>query len=72
MPNTAPQSLIGATEASRILDIDKATLTRWVKDDRVKLIGKLSGGALIFERSEIERVLADIEAKRAESAEAVA
>lgn len=69
MPET-PQDLIGAAEASRILDVDKATLTRWVKGGRVALAGRLSGGALIFDRPEIERLRDDREAKRAEAVSA--
>lgn len=70
MPKTPPQSLIGTREAARMLDVDKATLTRWVKAGRVKIVGQLSGGALIFHRSEIERECADIAAARAERAAA--
>lgn len=53
MPETS--DLIGTAEASRILGIEKTTLTRWVADGRVTAEAKLPGknGAFLFNRSEI-------------------
>lgn len=48
--------LIGSREACRILDRDRATLTRYVKDGKLSAVGKLSGqnGAYVFERATVE------------------
>ena len=47
--------LIGTTEAARILNIDKPTLTRWVAAGRITAAHKLPGknGAFIFHRADI-------------------
>lgn len=50
-------SFIGSTEAAKILDIDKSTLTRWVHAGRLPLAGRASdkpNGALFFKRSDVE------------------
>lgn len=48
--------IIGSTEACRILGIDKATLSRWVKSERIASVHKLPGrnGAYLFNRFDIE------------------
>lgn len=54
--------LIGSTEACRILNIDKATLTRWAKArDPITAVHQLPGrnGALLFNRADIERLAAE-------------
>lgn len=63
-----PPDLIGSKEAAQILgDVDRTTLTRWVKDGRIPTVGKLPGksGALLFDRAVIEaqadRIAADAE-----------
>jgi len=55
-----PQTLIGTQEAARIVDVDKATLTRWVAANRVPIVGRMpkANGALIFDRTVID-ALAD-------------
>lgn len=71
MPDTTPTDppdLIGSKDACQILgDIDRTTLTRWVKDGRIPTVGKLPGksGALLFDRAvieaEAERIAAETE-----------
>lgn len=56
--------LVGSSEACRLLNnIDKATLSRWVRDGKVKPAHKLPGrnGAFLFDRAEIGRVAAEQE-----------
>jgi DNA-binding transcriptional MerR regulator len=50
--------LIGSTESARILNVDKATLTRWVAAGILVPAHKLPGknGALLFNRADIERL----------------
>ncbi len=60
-----PQDLIGSAEAERILNISRATLTRWIAAGRIPLAGQLppSGrGAFIFNRSDVERLAAELKA----------
>ena len=73
MPTRAGKSrtpqLIGATEASQILQVDKSTLTRWAIDGTLPPIGRLSdrrNSALIFDRADVEHLAA----KRAAGTEA--
>lgn len=42
--------LIGSSEASQILGIDRATLTRWVRSGKLTAVEKLPGsnGAYLF------------------------
>lgn len=53
---TNPSSFIGSTEACRLLDVDKSTLTRWVADGTITPAHKNPGrnGAFLFARSDIE------------------
>lgn len=53
--------LIGSTESCRILLIDKATLTRWVADEKITAAHKLPGknGAYLFNRADVERLAAE-------------
>jgi excisionase family DNA binding protein len=50
--------LIGTTEAARILNIDKPTLTRWVAAGRITAVLKLPGknGAFLFHRADITQL----------------
>lgn len=68
-----PQPLIGTTEAARILDVDKATLTRWVASSRVPIVGRMpkANGALIFDRTVIETLADQMRAERQAKAEQV-
>ena len=62
MPTT--QDLIGSAEACRILGVSRATLTRWAKAGRLHAIptGTAANAALIFDRAEVERVKAEMQA----------
>jgi excisionase family DNA binding protein len=55
--------LIGSTEACRILNIDKATLTRWVTSGQLNPAHKLPGknGAYLFHRATIQNLAAQRE-----------
>ena len=59
--------LIGSAEAEVILDIDRATVTRWAASGRLKLVGRLSGtnGALLFDRAQVSAVAEEIKASKA-------
>lgn len=52
--------LIGSTEAVRILDVDKATLSRWVAAGQVVPAHQLPGknGAYLFHRADITALAA--------------
>lgn len=52
--------LISMKEACRILDKDKATLGRWVRDEKVTPAYKGEGknGVMLFRRSDIEALVA--------------
>ncbi|WP_067891344.1 helix-turn-helix domain-containing protein [Nocardia vaccinii] len=66
-----PTDLLTSEEASKLLEVDKSTLIRWVSSGDVKPVRKLPGktGAFLFERSDIE----DLRDRRAaENAEAAA
>lgn len=62
MLNLMPDDLIGSAEACRLLGIDKATLTRWVSQDRLEPAHKLpaKNGAFLFNRADIERLRDEI------------
>jgi len=68
-----PPTLIGSADAEVMLGISRATLSRWVAAERLRTIGRLPGakGALIFDRSDVERLAAQI-AQDAEAARASA
>lgn len=55
-----PDELIGSKDACRILDVNRSTLTRWVKQGRVPLAHQLPGdnGVMLFRRADIDRVAA--------------
>jgi excisionase family DNA binding protein len=50
------QNLIGTKEACRLLDIDKATLYRWISEERLAPAMKLpqKNGPYLFDRADIE------------------
>lgn len=58
--------LLGTTDAARIIDVDKATLTRWVASGRVEAAVKLprKNGAYLFTRDEVDRMAAEVAAER--------
>lgn len=53
--------LIGSTEACRILNVDKATLSRWATTGILNSAHKLPGrnGAYLFHRADIETLAAE-------------
>ena len=58
MPNT---NLIGSAQACQVLDIDKSTLSRWVKagviTPEIKLPGK--SGAMLFDPRKVNALCLD-------------
>jgi predicted site-specific integrase-resolvase len=64
-PHATDDELVGTRTAARILDVNTATITRWVAEGTLSTAGKLPGknGAFVFRR-------VDVEAKRAELAAA--
>ncbi len=50
-----PDDIIGSTEACTILNIDKATISRWVAAGRITPVAKLprKNGAFLFARADI-------------------
>lgn len=70
MSDSSHRELIGSADAERILDISRATLTRWVKAGKLRTAGQLSGsGALVFERGVVEQLAESLrEAAAARSA----
>lgn len=65
MPKNCTPTPIGSREACQILqNIDRATLSRWVKDGKLPLAGKLPGknGAMLFNRDDVERLAHELAA----------
>lgn len=58
MPKTP--DLIGSEEAEKILHISRSTLSRWVAAGRLPVAVRLSSGALVFWRSDVEALAATI------------
>ena len=58
---TSASDFIGSTEATRILNIDKATLSRWVTSGVLTPAHKLPSrnGAFLFHRTDIEALAAE-------------
>lgn len=56
MPDT---DLIGSTEALGILEIDRSTLSRWVAAGRLTPAARLSGGAFVFRKADVESLAAE-------------
>ena len=55
-----PNDIIGSTEACTILNIDKATISRWVAAGRITPVAKLprKNGAFLFARADIDALAA--------------
>ncbi len=52
-----PSKFVGSAEACRVLDVDRSTLTRWVKAGRLKTQARSSdhtNGALLFARRDVD------------------
>lgn len=54
--------LLGTREVCQQFDIDKSTLTRWVRSGRIRAALKLPGrnGAFLFEPDEVERLRVEL------------
>lgn len=50
-----PSQLIGAAEAAEILGLERSTLNRWIKRNRITPLTQLDGarGAYVFDRSDV-------------------
>ncbi|BBH17468.1 hypothetical protein Back2_17550 [Nocardioides baekrokdamisoli] len=55
---TSETEMVGTAEMTAALDVDRATVARWVQRGIAQPAGKLPGpnGAYFFDRSEIERL----------------
>jgi excisionase family DNA binding protein len=61
--------LIGATEAARILDVDKSTLTRWaaagrIASRRVGRGGAGQSGTFVFRAADVEALALELTAEQ--------
>lgn len=54
------EDLITTTQAAFILGINKATVTRWVRSERIKPEFTLTNGQMIFNRHHILEVAVDL------------
>jgi predicted site-specific integrase-resolvase len=57
--HTFPPDLIGSKEACLILDKNRSTLVRWVRDGVLTPVHKLEGdnGAYLFARADVEALV---------------
>lgn len=58
----AQGKLIGSRVASRLLDVDRVTLIRWVKAGKIEPVERLSDtptGAFLFNRADVEKLVRD-------------
>lgn len=61
MPVTPQElELIGSADAEQILNISRATLSRWVTAGKLRTAGRLSSGVLVFDRRVVEALAAEI------------
>lgn len=53
---------MGSKEACRVLDIDRATLTRWVAQGKLTAsrLSDTTNGAFVFSRAEVEGLAAEL------------
>ena len=54
-----PTDLIGTKEACLILDVDKATISRWVHAGKLAPVLRIGGkgnAAFVFKRTDVERI----------------
>jgi excisionase family DNA binding protein len=59
MPSPRVDPLLGSAEVCDALDIDRSTLSRWIKDGTAVPAMRLPGktGAYLFSRDELDRLL---------------
>ena len=52
--------LLATIEAAEVIGVERSTLSRWVASGRISIAHRLPGrnGAVLFARSEVERVAA--------------
>lgn len=54
-------TLIGSAQACIVLDVDKSTLSRWVKAGKIRPAQQLPGksGAMLFKPADVARLAVD-------------
>lgn len=59
MPKPTTPGLIGSAQAAEILSIDRSTLTRWVKSNKIapSLVGSGKTGEMFFSREALAALL---------------
>jgi len=69
MPNTTTPQLIGSALAAEMLKIDRSTLTRWVKSDKLTptLTGSGKTGEMFFTRESVDALIKGESARRGDS-----
>jgi predicted site-specific integrase-resolvase len=69
---TGISPIVGAREAMKILDCDRATVHRWGREGRITIIGQLGGGnsAVVFDRRSVERLATKLRAEAEPDADA--
>ena len=65
----APPDLLATTEAAALIGVERSTLSRWAAAGRISIAHQLPGrnGAILFTRSEVERVAAEWQTEKASS-----
>lgn len=61
-----PTDLLATVEAAKIIGVERSVLSRWVAFGRIAVAHQLPGrnGAMLFDRSEVDRVAAEYAAER--------
>jgi Helix-turn-helix domain len=55
------EPIIGSRDAMRILDIDRATVIRWGRAGRIKIVGQVGRqGTVLFDRESVELLAAEL------------
>lgn len=62
-PQTEPAPLMFSGETARMFDKSQETVRHWVRTGRLKAL-TATGGVLLFERTEVLRLLAEEQARR--------
>lgn len=62
----ATLDLLSTIEAAEVIDVERSVLSRWVASGRIAVAHKLPGrnGAMLFARSEVDRVAAEYALER--------
>ena len=58
---TSPQRALSASQAAAALGVATVTITRWIDDGKVAILGRLDGerGAYLIPKAEVDRILAE-------------